>query len=97
VAIAVFRIAQELLTNVARHAAARVVNLHLAVKGGWMELRVRDDGCGIAAAALPKPDSLGLLGIRERAALFGGTLELSQGLKRGTSAVVRVPLGVGSQ
>ncbi len=90
--IAIFRIAQELLTNVARHSRAQSVNISLEVRDGWIELLVRDDGCGITDAAAGDPASLGLLGIRERAASLGGGLEIQGLSNRGTTARVRLPM-----
>lgn len=67
---AVFRLVQESLTNVARHAQASCAEIRLAVRGGKLELSVSDDGCGFDPA---KPtDSLGLLGMHERAIAVGG-------------------------
>jgi PAS domain S-box-containing protein len=92
-AAALFRILQELLTNVARHAAARQVRVCLGERERCVVLEVADDGRGISEAEGTRSGSLGLLGIRERAAQFGGALELSGGPGRGTVAVVRVPVG----
>lgn len=89
---AVFRIMQELLTNVARHADAKHVDLSLRVVDQRIELRVRDDGKGFTPT--PK-SSLGLAGIRERALAFGGSFAihpLSDSDQHGTDAVVSIPL-----
>jgi signal transduction histidine kinase len=73
---ALFRILQEALTNVSRHAAAKSVRVELGVAGGVAALVVRDDGRGVTAEELSAPTSLGLLGMRERAeALDDGGVE----------------------
>jgi signal transduction histidine kinase len=87
---AVFRIFQEILTNVARHAGASRVRARLAEESGAITLVVQDDGKG-----LPKncnPSSLGILGMRERAWLLGGALEIASGRSAGTTVSVRIPL-----
>jgi signal transduction histidine kinase len=88
---AVFRIFQELLTNVARHAAATKVDVALRRVNGSVVLEVRDNGKGIADEQIRDPGSLGLLGIRERIVPFGGRLDIGAGAVKGTVAVVSVP------
>lgn len=82
-----FRIAQELLTNVARHAAARRVGVSLLHARGTLRLTVRDDGRGFAEL---QERGLGLLGIAERLRRHGGTLRIASG-RGGTTATVTVP------
>jgi PAS domain S-box-containing protein len=90
-ATAIFRIFQELITNVARHASATGVSVQLTPESGGVVLEVSDNGRGITPAELAMPTALGLLGMRERAAQFGGSLEL-QGIEgKGTRAVIRIP------
>jgi PAS domain S-box-containing protein len=89
---ALFRILQELLTNVARHAAATRVRVSLRVDVDTVVLSVADDGVGITEAQVTSPSSLGLLGIRERALVFGGECHLHGARDRGTVADVRIPL-----
>ena len=84
-----FRIVQEALTNVSRHARATVVNIVLEERDGELSLEVRDNGVGIPPAALTSPTALGLIGIRERAALVDGTVEISTPGK-GTVVAVRL-------
>jgi PAS domain S-box-containing protein len=93
VATALFRIFQESLTNVARHAHATRVDIRLHVTGTSLRLAVHDDGEGITPAALADPRSLGLLGIRERARRLGGRASVAAGGRGGTSVLVEVPLG----
>jgi len=95
-ASALFRILQESLTNVTRHAQASRVDVSLESAGTEAVLRVSDDGIGIDAAADPKPGSFGLRGIRERVLLLGGSVVVSGLPGRGTSVVARVPLAVRS-
>ena len=87
--IAVFRIAQEALTNVARHAQASRVRVRLESRDGAIALQVIDDGCGIDAGA--GRGSLGLVGMRERAAALGGRLEIGVADGGGTRVHLRVP------
>jgi two-component system, NarL family, sensor histidine kinase UhpB len=75
-ATAVYRIAQEALTNVVRHAGADRVWLRLVVDEGSVTLLVEDDGHGAETAALPERGTLGITSMRERAALLGGALSL---------------------
>lgn len=92
---ALFRILQELLTNIARHAQAGEIKVTLAdEEDGWL-LRVEDDGVGIEPGIEYHPNSLGLLGIRERAAALGGAVKLSQTTSGGTLAEVRIPWSEG--
>lgn len=85
-----YRIVQEALSNVARHAHATEVTVSLAVAGEAAVLEVQDDGEGITPEAVASRGSLGLLGIRERAQLLGGTVTIEGG--RGTRLTVRLPL-----
>jgi PAS domain S-box-containing protein len=89
---ALFRIFQEALTNVVRHARASAVHVTLAERRGEFELRIRDNGCGVTDAQLADPHAIGLLGMRERAALVGGTFVIAGRRGKGTSITVRVPL-----
>jgi len=70
---ALFRILQETLTNIARHAEATEVDISLQKKDGQIELNVQDNGRGISEAELTSPQSFGLMGLRERAIMFGGS------------------------
>lgn len=89
---AVFRIFQEALTNVIRHANAQHVDVRLECADKWLTLEVEDDGCGIPPESITSPKSLGLLGMRERARRLGGALSISKGADGGTLLTLRVPV-----
>ncbi|HET6280011.1 MAG TPA: histidine kinase [Polyangia bacterium] len=91
-ATAVFRIFQELLTNVARHAQARTVEVSLTCENHRLVLEVRDDGRGITEAERSASRSLGLLGIRERAAGVSGACTIIGQSGKGTVARLDVPM-----
>jgi PAS domain S-box-containing protein len=91
-ATALFRIFQEILTNVARHAQAAKIWVHLEEEHDAIVLEVEDDGVGISQAQLKQHRSLGLLGMRERALAFGGTVEIAGAPGQGTIVTVRMPL-----
>jgi PAS domain S-box-containing protein len=92
-ATAIFRIVQEVLTNVMRHAAASQVNVSLEEKDDSLILEVKDNGIGIMEGRIFDSKSLGLVGIRERALLLGGEAVVSG--KPGEGTLVRVVLPVG--
>jgi PAS domain S-box-containing protein len=87
-----YRIAQEALTNVARHAEAHSVSLSLSSEGGRIVLSVEDDGRGIAPGEAAKAGSFGILGMEERAAQLGGTFSIRSLPEGGTGLSVSVPL-----
>jgi signal transduction histidine kinase len=88
---AIYRIVQEALTNVSRHANASRVELRLRQRREELLLEIRDDGRGITAEEVRDPFSLGLIGIRERAAFAGGTVHIEGVVGRGTIVSVRIP------
>jgi PAS domain S-box-containing protein len=88
----VFRILQESLTNVARHAHAESVDVRCGVSGGALVLEVADDGVGIAEGRTGGPGSLGLLGMRERARTIGAEVDIVARHPRGTAVRLRVPM-----
>jgi signal transduction histidine kinase len=88
---AIYRIVQEALTNVSRHANASRVELRLRQRAEELLLEIRDDGRGITAEEVRDPYSLGLIGIRERAAFAGGTVHIEGVVGRGTIVSVRIP------
>ena len=92
VATAAYRIAQEALTNVVRHAQASCVNVVLQGRNGALSLAVTDNGQGFNPAGLSEQEGLGLLGMRERASLVGGDLEVNSGIGQGTRVYFKVPL-----
>lgn len=89
---ALFRIFQEILTNVARHAEASQVDIALEQTGGWLELRVRDNGKGISEQQAGDSQALGLLGMRERALTVGGELLIQGVAGKGTTVTAKVPV-----
>ncbi len=89
---ALFRVFQETLTNVARHAQATTVTARLELTAEYLELDVQDNGRGISPEALTGRRSLGLLGMRERVTLLAGELRLDGAPGQGTRVLVRVPL-----
>jgi signal transduction histidine kinase len=91
-ASALFRIAQEALTNVARHAAATRAEVWLYRERDELHLEVRDDGRGLTTGDLARPDSNGLVGMRERARLIGGGLYLATPAEGGTVVGVTLPV-----
>jgi len=88
---ALFRICQEALTNVAKHAAAQSVVIELFATGAAVTLEVRDDGCGLAQRALEKSDSFGVRGMLERVRALGGWLDISGQAGRGTTLMLSIP------
>ncbi len=92
---AAFRIFQEALTNVARHAQATRLEVSLEETATHLTLQVRDNGRGIAPTEISHPKSIGLLGMRERARQWGGTLEIQGAPGSGTMLTLRLPLGYG--
>ncbi|MBY4870000.1 sensor histidine kinase [Burkholderia sp. Bp9017] len=91
-ATAVFRIAQEALANVARHAAASSASVTLLYRDETIALTIRDDGAGFDPGAPRKSGSFGLVGLRERAYLVGGTLRIDTTLGEGTTVEVDIPV-----
>jgi signal transduction histidine kinase len=89
---AIFRIFQETLTNVARHAKATRVNIRLKEDTDKIILEVEDNGRGITEQEIYNPRSLGLLGMRERALLFGGEMNIRGGERKGTMVTVCIPI-----
>jgi PAS domain S-box-containing protein len=89
---AVFRIVQEALTNVARHAHANLLTVRGRVSDGELIVEVEDDGVGLPESKLLSPRSLGLIGMRERAEAVRGRLDCTRRTTGGTVVAVRVPL-----
>jgi signal transduction histidine kinase len=92
---ALYRIVQEALTNTAKHARAKNVEIHLTNVAQTLHCLVQDDGVGFEAPQSPSGQhraGLGLVGIRERLAAVGGTLQVDSTVGRGTELLVRIPL-----
>jgi len=89
---AIFRIFQEILTNVARHARATRIEIRIEVRGNNFRLTVSDNGVGISEDAVLNSKSLGLLGMRERALICGGQVEITGRKGVGTKVTVNLPL-----
>lgn len=90
-ATAVFRIFQEMLSNVLRHAHASTVAVDLALQDGLLQLQVRDDGVGATAQALEAPTAYGVRGMRERARQLGGRLQIRSAPGQGSCLLLQVP------
>jgi PAS domain S-box-containing protein len=88
---AVFRILQEALTNVARHTNATRVDVRLSNKSGCVKLKITDNGNGIPDGQVYNPNSLGLIGMRERALQWGGKINIGRGKVRGTTIELLIP------
>lgn len=92
-ATTMFRILQEALTNVARHAKASEVDVILKKEAGWLTLTVEDNGKGIRNDELTSPRSLGLLGMKERVRPFGGQVIITGKPRQGTTVLATIPTG----
>jgi len=91
-AMAVFRIFQEMLSNIGRHARASEVQVRITHAAGLLVLRVIDDGCGAAADAFEAPDAYGVMGMRERALHLGGSLAIHSSPGQGCAFELQLPL-----
>jgi signal transduction histidine kinase len=89
---AIFRIFQEALTNIVRHAEATHIDVRIERQDHELFFEVKDDGKGISEDAARSPKALGLLGVRERVRRLGGTVTIEAALPTGTSLKVSVPL-----
>jgi PAS domain S-box-containing protein len=92
VSTAAYRIAQEALTNIARHAGAGRVKVSLRSSNGLLTLAVVDDGQGFDALHLSESEGLGVAGMRERATLVGGSLDVKSRTQKGTRVNLKVPI-----
>lgn len=93
---ALFRVCQEALTNIAKHARARSVHIDIFADDTSVTLEITDDGVGMTAHSQSKSGSYGLLGMRERAASLDGWLEVNSAPGRGTSVMLSLPLHGGN-
>jgi signal transduction histidine kinase len=89
VRLAIFRVCQESLTNIIRHSKAQTASVKVSI-GDDFELRIDDDGSGFDSSSM-RTQSLGLLGMRERSELIGGTLAIESSPGNGTSVIFRLP------
>ena len=89
--IAIFRIFQEILTNIIRHANATKVKISLNEEGGNIVLKVRDNGKGISKEQIADPKAFGLIGMRERVRPWVGEIKISGAPDKGTMVVVSIP------
>lgn len=91
-ATSIFRIVQESMTNIVRHANARSAEIHLSEKDGRLAIQIVDDGVGSARGDKRKPRSFGLIGIRERITAMGGDFRMQSIPGKGTSLAFTVPV-----
>ncbi len=91
-AMAVFRIFQEMLSNVGRHARARRLQVHIELHGGHLTLAVQDDGQGAPLQAFEAADAYGVMGMRERARHFGGRIDITSAPGAGTRMCLSVTI-----
>ncbi|KQV45569.1 MULTISPECIES: sensor histidine kinase [unclassified Duganella] len=91
---AIYRLVQESLTNIARHAGAATAEVRCRRDGGELLIDISDDGRGIVVGDMAKADALGLLGMRERVAAMRGSMEVDGG--SGTHIAIRIPLPCGT-
>jgi len=91
-ATAFFRILQESLTNIVRHANATRVIVELRMKDGWLTMSICDNGCGMPPDAPLKSGSFGLVGIEERVLILGGTFNVLSRQNEGTTIVITAPM-----
>jgi signal transduction histidine kinase len=90
--MAVFRIFQEMLSNVARHARATHIQVRIAANASELSLFVRDNGCGAPPDAFDAPTAYGVMGMRERARHHGGHLAITSQIGQGSLFHLRIPL-----
>ena len=95
VGLIVYRIVQEALSNVARHASAAKAAVRVIHRNGLMRVEIEDDGVGFDVKLTERPQEagLGIFGMEERASLLGGTLTIDSTPDRGTTVVAEIPLG----
>jgi signal transduction histidine kinase len=86
-------VTQEALRNCEKHSRATRVDVRLSLAGGWLRVRIEDDGIGFPPAGRRVPSQLGLLGMRERAAALGGTLTAGNRPGGGAEIELMVPVG----
>ena len=87
-----FRIFQEMLSNVGRHAQASAIDIAIDVQDEMLQLRVRDNGVGATRQALEAPTAYGVMGMRERARQLGGRLSITSEPGQGSCLQLLIPL-----
>ena len=93
IAIALFRVLQESLTNITRHSEADMVTVQLRKLQDCVSLQIKDNGKGIQKRELANKKSIGIIGMRERVAFFAGTIRITSPSGGGTVIDVKIPLG----
>lgn len=93
IATTIFRIYQELLTNITRHAQASEVKVELGIDEDRLNFNLEDNGIGFDTDGIKNKKTLGLLGIKERTLLLGGTSEFKSTLGKGSVTSISIPLG----
>jgi signal transduction histidine kinase len=88
----VFRIFQEMLSNVGRHPQARALDISIDLQDDQLQLRVRDNGVGATRQALEAPTAYGVMGMRERARQLGGRLSITSEPAQGSCLQLLIPL-----
>ncbi|MGH9762250.1 MAG: sensor histidine kinase, partial [Blastocatellia bacterium] len=96
VSLCLYRVIQECLNNVVRHSGAKTANVELGVTDSEITVRVSDSGLGFDAESPATRNGLGLLGMRERLHLVGGTFSIKSSLGHGATIEARVPRGTGN-
>lgn len=91
-ATALFRILQESLTNIIRHAQATQVQVDLNRDNGWLYMKIADNGVGMLGSERKKNNTFGLAGIKERISMLGGDLQIDSGDGKGTVLAISIPL-----
>lgn len=92
VQLTAYRTAQEVLTNISKHAQCSQISIDLSDAEGVLTLEISDNGCGISQSALDKPTAFGIKGLHERAKTVGGWLDVSTRSGQGTSIILSIPL-----
>jgi two-component system sensor histidine kinase UhpB len=92
VLLTAYRTAQEALTNASKYASCSLVRIELSDAEDVLTLEVADNGIGISAFEMNKPDAFGLRGLQERAKTVGGWLDVSTGQAKGTAIILSIPL-----
>ena len=95
--MAAYRIAQEALTNVARHARTSQATIHIAADAELLVIEIDDHGCGFDSEPSLTASSNGLLGMRERARLLNGRVTIDSTAGRGTRAIAELPIGTATR